>query len=313
MVTIAIMMSGPHRLGLLERAIDSIPIESPWISTVLLRHQGGPWDWGGELRERIEQHPKVRVVEFPDWVDLEESLNRTLDKVETPWAMLLPDDDFLLRDAAAAAFKSLADFPAAIDYGFVAFGWYFLEGNRYLRSYVKKAGMLASLHHTPKLCSTLLNVKHVRKLGGFAKVGGFTDTALFAQLAYEFDGLISSKPTGVFRIHEGQVSADREKAYALHVEATVRMLRPYAKNTRQSQALRHQLDKYAKGCDRPLRSWLQRLSTPIRSQLVPTMDLTGATFRQWSDVSRDIRKPAQNHPAVSTFPSRLMKPAARSR
>ena len=287
MLTVVVMLSGAHRFDMLETAIASIPIESPHVTHVILRHQGGPWDWGGKLRERMESHPKVRVLEFPDKVDFAASYNRTLDRVETPWALMLPDDDFLLRGAAAASFDALATYPNRLAYGFVAFGWYYLKDGRYLASYVKRRGLNAALHYTPKLVSSLLNVQRVRQIGGFdGSVGGFDDTVLFGRLAYEFDALIGETPIGVYRMHDGQESArDRmQSVYAPYVKALMDTLGRYARDPREREDFENHLADYVQGRDRPAMTLLQELTFRFRSHPHPQDVHDIADIRRWSTV-----------------------------
>jgi hypothetical protein len=285
MLTVVVMLSGAHRFDMLETALASIPIESPHLGQLILRHQGGAWDWGGSLRERMESHPKVRVLEFPDKVDFAQSYNRTLDQVQTPWAVMLPDDDFLLRGAAAAGFEALAAYPNAEQYGFVAFGWYYLKDGRYLASYIKRRGLNAALHYTPKLCSTLLNVRRVREIGGFdASVGGFDDTVLFGKLAYEYDALVAQTPIGVYRMHDGQESARMQSVYAPYVQALMTTLGRYARDPREREEFEHHLVEYVQGRDRSALGFLQTLTFRLRSQSHP-QDLRSVTdMRPWSTV-----------------------------
>jgi hypothetical protein len=285
MLTVVVMLSGAHRFDMLETALASIPIESPQVTQVILRHQGGPWDWGGTLRERMESHPKVRVLEFPDRVDYAESYNRTLDRVETPWALMLPDDDFLLRGSAAAGFEALAANRSADDYGFVAFGWYYLKDGRYLASYVKRRGLNAALHYTPKMCTTLMNVKRVREIGGFdGTVGGFDDTVLFGKLAYEYDALVTATPIGVYRMHEGQESARMHSVYAPYVKALVATLGRYACSAREREEFENHLADYVQGRDRPALTLLQQLTFRLRSHPRPLDSSTVPSMRKWSSV-----------------------------
>jgi hypothetical protein len=284
MLTVVVMLSGPHRLGMLETALASIPFDSPQISKVHIRHQGGPWDWGGALRTRLEAHPKVEIIEFPDKVDFAQSYNRTLDKVETPWALMLPDDDHLLLASAAKAFQAVANC-ANTDYGFIAFGWYYLKDGRYLASYVKRRGLNGALLYTPKLCSTLLNLRRVRQLGGFdGSVGGFDDTALFGRLAYEFDALIATPPIGVYRMHDGQESARLEATYAPYVDALVASLGQYASSPRERKAFEQDLADYVQGRGRPAVSLLQDLSFRLRSSSHPVDARREFGMRRWSTV-----------------------------
>jgi hypothetical protein len=285
MLTVVVMLSGAHRFDMLETALASIPIESPHVTQVILRHQGGPWDWGRQLRERMESHPKVRVIEFPDKVDFAASYNRTLDRVETPWVLMLPDDDYLLRGAAAASFDALAAHPDPQGYGFAAFGWYYLKDGRYLASYVKRRGLNAALHYTPKLCTSLLNVQRVRDIGGFdGSVGGFDDTVLFGKLAYEFDALVGETPIGVYRMHDGQESARMQSVYAPYVKALMATMGGYAGSSRELAQFENHLVDYVQGRGHPAMTLLQELTFRLRSHSHPQDVQSVADMRLWSTI-----------------------------
>jgi hypothetical protein len=288
MLTIVVMLSGPHRFEMLEKAIASIPIDSPHVTEVQIRHQGGPWDWGGELRQRLEAHPKVRVIEFPDWVDFAKSYNRTLDNVHTPWAVLLPDDDFLLANAAEAAFDAVAEHSATVsDCGFVAFGWYYLKDGRYLASHVKRRGLQAALRYAPKLCSTLLNVRRVRELGGFdGSVGGFNDTLLFGKLAFEYDALIGTEPIGIYRMHEGQESAKMQSVYAPYVDTLVKSLGRYARDPKERQDFERELANYVDEGTKPtqMASLIEGLNFRLRGRAQPVDAKRALGMRKWSTI-----------------------------
>ncbi|MDQ3196271.1 MAG: hypothetical protein ACR2FI_03450 [Burkholderiales bacterium] len=281
MLTVAVLLSGPHRQSMLETALASIPLESAALSQVLIRHQGGPWDWGGELRERLEAHPKVRIVEFPDKVDFAQSFNRTLDAIDTPWALMLPDDDYLIRPAAQAGFETVAADPAASSCGFVAFGWYFLRDNRYLASYVKRHDLFSMLHYAPKFCTTMLNLRRVRELGGFdPNVGGLLDSALFARLAYEYDALLAKTPIGIYRLHSGQESFQRLPVP--QVEALRDLLVGYARNPGERKAFERRLPGAT--WTRPNRATelLHELSFRLRSQARPAETDWQFGMSKWS-------------------------------
>ncbi|HKU41661.1 MAG TPA: hypothetical protein VJR89_26065 [Polyangiales bacterium] len=270
MLTVVVMLSGPHRLGMLETALTSIPIESPAISRVHIMHAGGRWDWGGELRARFEAHPKVRIFEFPNKVDFAPSYNRQLDTVETTWALMLPDDDYLLRDEAARAFEALAQDKLDDRYGFVAFGWYYLRDGRFLGSHVKRRNLTGVLNYLPKLVTTVLNAKRVRELGGFAgNVGGFNDTVLFGRLAYEFDALLSRTRIGVYRLHSGQESARVRTVYGPYADTLRETIGPYARSASELEEFERRLEAYANPRPRPAADLLQEISFQLRSHTQP--------------------------------------------
>ena len=285
MVTVVVMLSGPHRLAMLETALNSIPIDSPAISEVHIRNQGGPWDWAPALRARWESHPKVRIIEFPDRVDFAKSYNRTVDQVKSPWVMLLPDDDYLLKEPARVAFESVVAHPNGEQYGFAAFGWYYLKNGRFLKSYVKRRNLWGALYHLPKLVTMLINVRRLREIGGFdGTTGGFNDIVLFSQLAYEYDALIAETPIGVYRMHEGQESAKMQAVYAPFVPAVSALLGRYARSAKERKEFERSLASYAprNGRSGPLRTLLQDMSFGVRSETHPNETHRHVEFRKWS-------------------------------
>jgi hypothetical protein len=280
MLTVTIMLSGPHRTAMLETAFDSIPIDSDAVSEVVVRHQGGPWNWGGPLRERILSTPKVRLVEFADRVDWADSYNRTLDVVRTPWALLLPDDDFLVRPVAKHAFeRALA---AAGDCGLIAFGWHFLQYGRYLASTSYRPELPALIHHTPKLCSTLINVRHAKALGGFAPVGGFVDTELFGRLVYERDAALVDSHAAVYRLHDGQESTRLASVYGPHVDRLLDTLGRYAKTPAERQAFERTLRGYVFARESALKKRLRSLAYTLRSRARPAHESASFRMQKWS-------------------------------
>jgi hypothetical protein len=283
MLTVVVLLSGPHRYGMLETALDSIPVESSSVSTVLIRHQNGPWNWGGELRERWAAHPKCRIVEFPDRVDFAQSFNRTLDLVETPWALMLPDDDYLLRASAASAFEAVTEDPANERYGFAAFGWYYLKDGRYLASHVKQRDLRAMVHYAPKFCTTMVNMRLVRQVGGFdGTVGGFCDSVLFGHLAFEYDALLSKTPIGIYRLHEGQESVQAQAVYAPFADALRAQIGRYARTPREREAFERRLSEFEQPRTNTALELIQQLSFLIRSQAQPVNARSAIGLHRWS-------------------------------
>jgi hypothetical protein len=282
MLTVTLLLSGPHRLAMLETAFDSIPLDSWAVSEVLVRHQGGPWNWGGALRERILAEPKVRLVEFPDRVDFAQSFNRTVDAVQTPWALLLPDDDFLVRPAAKAAFEQAFSSPQLRDVGMLAFGWYYLKQGRYLANRFHRPSLSAVLSCTPKFCSTALNVAHVRELGGFADLGGFVDADLFGRLTYEFDAALIPSRVGVYRMHDGQESQRIAAVYGPHVGALTRSLGRYARSPGELAAFERALASFLAPRSNSRLQRLDELGFQLRSRARPSAKRRAFRIRKWS-------------------------------
>jgi hypothetical protein len=285
MLTVLVLLSGPHRLDMLDKALASIPIDSPAVSAVHIMHQNGKWDWGGALRERVEGHAKVRIIEFPSKVDFAKSFNRTLDTVETPWGLILPDDDYLLASSAASAFEAVAAHPNAEDFGFAAFGWYYLKDGRYLPSYLKKRGLHATLYFAPKFVTTMLNMKHVRAVGGFdGTVGGFCDTALFGRLSYEYDALVADIPIGIYRLHEGQESARMQRVYAPYIDTLTSLIGRYARDEQERKQFVRELHQYANSDGRVggVKALVQDLTFRLRSRSAPKDQTTHVAIRRWS-------------------------------
>lgn len=283
MLTVVALLSGPHRLAMLEQALDSVPLDSPRVRALHIMHQGGPWDWGGALRERYEAHPKVRIVEFDDKADFSRSYNRTLDTVETRWALLLPDDDWLIGARLDVALAEIAATPGAEDVGFVAGGWYYLKDGRYLSSHVKRMDLEAVLRYAPKFATTLLNLPRVRELGGFARrAGGFCDTMLFGQLAYEYDALLSRTPIGVYRLHSGQESGKRQAIYAPFADVLRTELGRYARSPAELSTFERRMALFIADRATPLQQLSESLNFLTRSRTAPDMTAQPFGMRKWS-------------------------------
>lgn len=283
MLTVVALLSGPHRLAMLEQALDSVPLDSARVRALHIMHQGGPWDWGGALRERYAAHPKVRIVEFPDRTDFSRSYNRTLDTVETRWALLLPDDDWLLGARLDTALAEIAATPGAEDVGFVAGGWYYLKDGRYMPSHVKRIDLEAVLRYAPKFATTLLNLPRVRELGGFMRrAGGFCDTMLFGQLAYEYDALLSRTPIGVYRLHSGQESGKRQAIYAPYVETLRTELGRYARTPAELAAFDRWMRTFIADRAGPLQRLGERVNFTMRSRTAPDLSAQPFGMRKWS-------------------------------
>jgi hypothetical protein len=282
MLTVTLMLSGPHRQAMLATAFDSIPIESSAVSEVVVRHQNGPWNWGGALRERILAHPKVRLVEFPDRVDWAPSFNRTLDLVRTPWALMLPDDDFLVRLTAKSAFERAAADRQVDDVGFVAFGWYYLKDGRYVANRFHRPGLPAVLSCTPKFCTTMFNIRRVRELGGFNEMGGFVDAELLGRLACEFDAVIAPARVGVYRMHEGQESARMQAVYAPYVDAMRSSLGRYARDSTEREAFERELSHFVAPRTKKSVQLIKELGFQLRSRGRPVASTRGFRMRKWS-------------------------------
>lgn len=281
MLTVALLLSGPHRQAMVATAFDSIPLESPAVSEVIVRHQNGPWNWGGALRERILSHPKVRLVEFPDRVDWAHSFNRTLDAVHTPWALLLPDDDFLVRPTAKSAFEHAAQDRQLDDMGFVAFGWYYLKDGRYVGNRFHRPGLPAVLSCTPKFSTTLFNMRRVREIGGFKEMGGFVDSDLLGRLACEFNAIIAPPRVGVYRLHEGQESARIKTVYAPYVEAMKASLGRYARGPEELAAFERELEHFVAPRTKKSVQVLKELGFQLRSRGRPTASTRAFRMRKW--------------------------------
>lgn len=224
MLTVVVLLSGKHRLDWLEQAVMSIPMNLPLISAVHLIHQGGPWDWAPELRKRVSTFPKVRIIEYDDRVHYVDSFNRSTLGADSKWAMLLPDDDYLLTGSFADVLQKSSQ-ALASDYGFIGYGWYYLRANRFIADHVRQFNATHIQRFTPKFCTTLVNVERFRAIGGFSKTyGGFCDTVLYAQLAFAYNAWVSPTPVGVFRMHDAQASNNANSMYTPYLDATVDVL-----------------------------------------------------------------------------------------
>jgi hypothetical protein len=286
MLTIVVMMSGPHRYEMLKAAIASIPLDCELLTHVILQHQGGRWDWGASLRQQIEQHPKVRILEFSDRVGVAASFNRTLEHVVTPWVLMLPDDDFLLSRTTVSGLNALATYHAAAEFGLFAFGWYYTRSGRYLHSHVKGRGLLGALYYTPKMCSTFVNMKKVRELGGFDEsLGGFTDTALFGRLCFEYDAVLCETPIGVYRLHNGQLSA-APSIYSPFATALFKTFCGFAEDARERGVFEKHVTAYGSDTERMLTAPLRYMNFLLKSRTTFDDAQIISPLRSWSSAPR---------------------------
>lgn len=269
MLTIVVLLSGAHRLEWLAQALDSIPIESSPISAVHIMHQGGAWNWAPDLRRRYESHPKVRVFEFDQRLGFVGSFNRCMNTVESKWALLLPDDDYLMPQA----FEQMLDLSAAAlasDAGFVSFGWYYSRRNSYLPDHMRRYDAAHLQRYAPKFCTTLIQVAHFRNVGGFdERFGGFCDTVLFARLANEFNAWRSPTPVGVYRLHEQQGSSNAGTVYEPYLEATLQALRRYSRDDNELQRLASKIRIFMAGNPSALGRAFDWLNVGLRGRDVP--------------------------------------------
>jgi hypothetical protein len=86
---------------MLKTEIASTLLDCELLTQVILQHQGGRWEWGTSLKQRIERHPKARILEFPDKIELAASFNRTLEHVVTA------DRRTAINNRAGAALNSI--------------------------------------------------------------------------------------------------------------------------------------------------------------------------------------------------------------
>lgn len=245
-LTVLVPLSGPHRLHWLQEAVESVPIDHPAVRALHVVHSGGAWDWADGLRRRLESQSRVRVFEFADRLDFCASMNRVMSTARTKWALLLPDDDAILKENLRAALDAAGD-ALASDAGLVAFGWCYLLDGRFRAASIRSQALSELYRYTPKFSSTLIHVAHFKTLGGFdSRFGGYADTVAFARLVHAHGGWKSDVPTGVYRMHEGQVStASRVQMYAAYLEPSVAALQALCSEAGEREAIAKSLRAHA--------------------------------------------------------------------
>lgn len=269
MLSIAVLLSGPHRLPWLTQALDSIPMGSSAIDSVLIVHQGGAWDWAPELRQRFESHPKVKVVEFGKRLDFVASFNRAMAAIESDWAMLLPDDDYLMPDAFSRMLELSHD-ALVSQLGFIAYGWYYARRDSYIHDYLRRYDPSHFQRYAPKFCATLINTRRFRELGGFdARFGGFCDTVLFARLATEFNAYRSSSAVAIYRLHEQQGSNNVGVVYEPYVATTLAALGEYARKPQDMTRLACRIQDFMSGKSSALGRAYDWLNVGLRGREQP--------------------------------------------
>lgn len=245
-VTIVIPLSGPHRLEWLEQAIGSVPLDASTIEALHIVHSGGDWTWAPELRQRLEQHAKVRIYEFADKLAVDQSLNRCMGTVSTRWGLLLPDDDALLPEAFSRALTEIAGLLHG-DGGLIAFGWYYRLGDRYRAEHVRSHRVSDFVRCTPKICTTLVNVAHFLSIGGFeARYGSYCDTVAYARLVHRFGAWTSRMPVGIYRLHGGQISVSQHaEVYLPALQPTIEALSALAPTDAERQRVASRVSRHA--------------------------------------------------------------------
>lgn len=281
-ITVAVPLSGPHRLEWMTQAIDSVPLELPQIEALHIVHPGGPWSWAPALRERLERHPKVRVFEYPDRLEVCGSLNRVIATARTRWALLLPDDDALNPAVLPAALEAAG--PALQGHGgLIAFGWCYLMGGRYKTDHVRDRSVGGLIRYLPKCSATLVNVAHFQALNGFEPVyGSYSDLVTFARLVHRYGAWTSETPAGVYRMHEGQLSvAHHAEAYLPSVEATIAALREIAADDDERRRIGDSLRAHAMNSHSTAPHGLRRLAYRLRSAARPPSSAGPCTVVPW--------------------------------
>jgi len=163
----------------------------------------------------------------------------------------------------------------------VAFGWYLFREHRYLATSWKPSGLKSLVSHTPKFCSTMLNMQRFHEVGGFPSMGGFCDTALYGRLAYEYDALYTDSPVGVYRMHDGQESARMRTVYAPFVEALSSSLSRYARNPFERLAFRRKLASFTH--PHTGSQLIEDLSFWLRARHCPIDQNWQFAMRKWSE------------------------------
>lgn len=272
MLTIVVLLSGPHRLQWLTEAIASIPLSSEQISAVHVMHQDGRWDWAPRLRASLEQQPKVRIIEFDQRFDYVDNFNRCVNLVQSRWALLLPDDDSLMVDGFAQMLP-LSIEAMASDAGFIAYGWYYLKANRYVPDYVRRYDVAYMQRYTPKFCTTMINVDDFRQVGGFkAAYGGFCDTVLFAELAHAHNAWTSPTPAGIYRLHDEQATAQASTIYAPYFDVTVDALCRFAERDEDRPQLQQRMRSFVEGSPGRFGRAVDWLSSGLRGREVAELE-----------------------------------------
>jgi hypothetical protein len=267
----------------LQEAIESVPMDHPAVRALHIVHSGGAWDWADALRRRLESQPKARVFEFGERLDFCASMNRVMSTARTKWALLLPDDDAILKNNLRAALDAAGD-ALSSDAGLVAFGWCYLIDGRYRAASIRSRSLAELYRYTPKFSSTLIHVAHFEAMGGFdSRFGGYSDTVAFARLVHAHGGWMSDVPAGVYRMHEGQVSAaSRVQMYASYLQPSVEALQALCYEARQREAIAHNLRVHASSPHFISPAGWRRQLFALRSRTRPPTSTKAVRLERWA-------------------------------
>jgi hypothetical protein len=281
-ITVTVPLSGPHRLEWMTQAVDSVPLDLPQIEAMHIVHPGGPWTWAPALRERLERHPKVRIIEFPDRLEVCGSLNRVTATAKTRWALLLPDDDGLNRSVVPAALEAARE---ALDshVGLISFGWCYLMNGRYKADHVQRRRVADLVRYLPKCSATFVNVAHFQSINGFEpRYGSYSDLVTYAKLVHAFGAWTSDVPLGIYRMHEGQLSVEHhQKAYLPSVGPAIEALQALTPDPAERDEIAARLHAHASNVHSTAPHGWRRLGYWLRSAAKPPSDAGQPRLVPW--------------------------------
>ena len=141
------------------------------------------------------------------------------------------------------------------------------------------------LHQKKYIRTILIGIVGDISKGGFdARFGGFNDTALFGRLCFDYDALICKTPIGVYRIHDGQLSARPDIMYGPHVKDLITLFRGFARDAKERERFEKHLMGHIKRTDRPLITLFKNWTFSSRSH-PQAVDLRAVGhLRKWSSL-----------------------------
>jgi len=195
-----------------QRAMSSaINASINLVNKIIIVDNSQSAEFSNYIDDIILENKNVIITQIRHFerVSMADSWNSALEIITTPWVLYLHDDDELLNIDLYSDLIEM-ELKKNSNLGFLTFNFYsqyqkklFQNNSRKFHRWPKLLNTEALLEECPKLVSTIINVKQLRNLNGFAdEYGNFLDLIVFLEL-FKYAGAKSIQvPLGVYHLHD---------------------------------------------------------------------------------------------------------------